>query len=188
MHELRERGLDLVEDLRDLGRRHERLEVVQQHGVRRVVPLEALDVALLQLEVPLEDGEEGGEVVVRPRLDPDLVALRARAQHLGAELGRHLPVLLPVVTRDADQAGVVGVGIERLLERSELLEQRADLVVGELLVRDAAERRERLGARRVPAGRHRDPLVPAEHAHRPMEVGDLGEPLAERAEVRVPRR
>ncbi len=75
-HQLGEHGPDRVEDLRHLGRLHQRLEVVQERGVGRVVPLEALGVALLQVEVPLERREEGGEVVVRAGVDPDLVSLR----------------------------------------------------------------------------------------------------------------
>ena len=76
----------------------------------------------------------------------------AGARQLDAELGRNAALLLPVAARDADQARVVGVVVERLLERAQALEQAADLVVDELLVRDAAQRRERLGARRMAAG------------------------------------
>ena len=119
----------------------------------RVVPLEALDVAPLQLDVPLERGEEAREVVVRARLDPDAGGLARRARHLGAELGGHAPLLLPVAARDADEARVVRVVLERLLEWAQALEQRADLGVDEPLVGDAPERRERLGACRVvPSG------------------------------------
>ena len=61
LDELLEDGLDRVEDLGDLGRLNERLEVVEKRRVRRVVPLEALDVAALQLEVLLERGEEASK-------------------------------------------------------------------------------------------------------------------------------
>ncbi len=81
-HELGEDGADRPEHLRDLGRRHVRLEVVEERRVRRVLPLEALDVAALQVEVALERGKEAREVVLRARLDPDLVAERGRADHL----------------------------------------------------------------------------------------------------------
>ena len=92
-HELGEHGPDRPEHLRDLGRLHERLEVVEERRVRRVVPLEALDVAALQLEVPLERRQEAREVVRRPRLDPDLVPERGRTRHLrcGARSGRGVP-------------------------------------------------------------------------------------------------
>ena len=187
LHELGQDRPDRSEDLGDLGRLHERLEVVEERRVRRVVPLEALDVAALQLEVPFEHREEAGEVVVRARLDPDLVAESRRTSHLGAKLGRHAALLLPVAARDADQARVVRVVLERLLERPEAFEQTADLVVDELLVRDAAQRRERLGPRRMPAGRHRHLLIPGENEERAREIGDLGQPLTKRAQVPVHR-
>ena len=166
---------------------HVRLEVVEERRVGRVVPLEALDVAALELEVALERGEEPREVVRRARLDPDLVAERRRSRQLDAELGRNAALLLPVAPGDADQAGVVGVVLERLLERAQALEQAPDLVVDELLVDDAAQRRERLGTRRMAAGRHRDLLIPGEHAYRAGEIGDLGEALSERTKVGVHR-
>ena len=127
LHELGEDGPDRPEHVRDLGRRHVRLEVVEERRVRRVLPLEALDVAALQVEVALERGKEAREVVLRARLDPDLVAERGRADHLGAELGWNAALLLPVATRDADEARVVGVVVERLLEWLQSLEQAADL-------------------------------------------------------------
>ena len=114
-HELRQHRLDRVEDLRDLGRLHERLVVVEQRRVRRVVPLEALDVAALQLEVLLERGEERLEVVFARALDPDVMTPRAGAHHLGAQLGGDAALLLPVAPGDADEARVVGVVLERLL-------------------------------------------------------------------------
>ena len=50
--------LQVVEDLPHLGRLHPGLEVVEEHVVRLVVALEALDVAALQLDRALEVGEE----------------------------------------------------------------------------------------------------------------------------------
>ena len=85
-------------------------------GIGRVVPLEALDVAPLQLEVALERREEVREVVVRARVDPDLVPERRRSRHLDAELGRDAALLLPVAPGDADEAGVVRVVLERLFD------------------------------------------------------------------------
>ena len=52
-HELR---LEIVEDGADLGRLHPRLVVVEEHVVRLVVALEAVDVAALQLDRALEVG------------------------------------------------------------------------------------------------------------------------------------
>jgi hypothetical protein len=121
---------------------------------------EALDVAPSQLEVALERGQEGGEVVARAGVDPDLVPLRGGPRGLRAELGGHAPGLFPVAARDADQARVVGLVVERLLERAELLEQPADLVVGELLLRDPPDRRSDLRAAGVAERRHHHQLVP----------------------------
>ena len=104
-----------------------------------------------------------------------------------AQLGRHPARLLPVAARDADEAAVVGVVRERLDERLGRVEQPADLVVDEPLVRDAAERRELVGARVRAARRHRHALVPAEHAGRAPQVGDLGQPCAQLVERRRSR-
>ena len=185
LHELGEHGPDRPEHLRHLGRQHVRLEVVEQRRVRRVLPLEALDVASLQLEVSLERREELREVVRRTRLDPDLVSERGGADHLGPQLRRHTALLLPVAPGDADEARVVRVVVERLLEGAEPFEQGADLGVDELLVGDTSDGRHRLGASGMPAGRHRHLLIPGQHADRLGEIGDLGEAFSERAQVRV---
>ena len=184
-HELGEHGADRPEYLGHLGRLHVRLEVVEERGVGRVLPLEALDVAPFQLEVALKRREEPGEVVGRARLDPDLVAERRRSRQLDAEVGRNAALLLPVAPGDADEASVVRVVLERLFDGAESLEETPDLVVDELLVDDATQRRERFGARRMAAGRHRDLLIPGEDASRSGEIGDLGEALSERAKVGV---
>ena len=114
--------------------------------VRRVLPLEAVDVATLELEVALERREKPREVVRRAGLDPHLVPERRRSRQVDAEVGRHAALLLPVAAGDPDEARVVGVVVERVLERSQPFEQSTDLGVDELLVRDPAERRERFGA------------------------------------------
>ena len=87
-HELRKDGADRPEHVGDLRGRHVRLEVVEEGRVRRVVPLEALDVPSLQVEVALERREELREVVRRSRLDPHPVAESGRSDHLRAQLGR----------------------------------------------------------------------------------------------------
>ncbi len=186
-HELREHGSNRPEHLGHLGRLHVRLEVVEERRVGRVLPLEALDVAALELEVALERGKEPGEVVRRARLDPHLVSESRSARHLDPQLGRHAALLLPVAARDADQARVVGVVVERLFQRTQPLEQASHLVVDELLVDDTAQRRERLGAGRMAAGRHRDLLIPGQDVSRSGEIGDLGEALPERTKVGVHR-
>ena len=186
-HELGEHGADRPEYLGHLGRLHVRLEVVEERRVGRVLPLEALDVLPLELEVALERRKELREVVRRARLDPHLVAERRRSRQLDAELGRNAPLLLPVAPGDADEAGVVRVVLERLFDGPEALEEMPDLVVDELLVDDAAECRERLGAGWMAAGRHRDLLIPGQDVSRSGEIGDLGEALSERTKVRIHR-
>ena len=88
-----EHGPDRVEDLRDLGRRHERLEVVEQRRVRRVVPLEALGVALLQLEVPLErrGGRRRSRCSRARRPRSGVPARRPAASRCGARWARAAP-------------------------------------------------------------------------------------------------
>ena len=73
-------------------------------------------------------------------------------------------------------------------KRSQPVEQAAEVVIGEALVDDPAERCERFRSGRVPAGRHHDLLVPGEDASCASEIGDLGEALPERAKVGVHRR
>ena len=87
----------------------------------------------------LQRRPEDGEVVrlaprarrrapCRPRV-PSRRRARARREHL-----------LPVAAGDTDQARVVGVVVELRFERRELVEEPADLVGGEALVRDPGER------------------------------------------------
>ena len=186
LHELGQHRPDRPEDLGDLGREHVRLEVVEERRVRRVVPVEAVDVLPLQLEVALERGEELREVVGRAGLDPDLVSERARTRQLDAELRRDAPLLLPVATRHADQARVVGVVVERLLERAQALEQAADLVVDEPLVHDPLSVAS-WSARADGLPRASSPSDPTPAQTRPGEIGDLGESFPERAKVGVHR-
>ena len=141
-HELGQRRTQRREHVAHLGCGHPWLVVVEQGGVGEVGRLEALDVAALELHVRPQVREEGGEVVVLPGLDPGVVPAGRRAGHLDAQLRWHAAGLLPVTTRDADQARVVGVVRQRFLERGEPFEQPADLGIGEAVVDDAPERRE----------------------------------------------
>jgi hypothetical protein len=119
--------------------------------------------------------EEEREVVVLARLGPDIVRLGSRAGHLGGELGRNAAQLVVVAAGGADQRRVVGVVVELLLVLGEILEQHADVVGDELLVRDLVERRQLLPADRAAAGRHHHGLVPEEHLQGPAQVVDLGQ-------------
>ena len=169
-NELGQRGPQGREHLAHLGRRHPGLVVVQQCRVGQVGGLEALDVAALELDVLAQVRQERGEIVVPPRLHPGVVAARRCPRHLDAELRRHAARLLPVAPRDANQARVVRLEGQRGLERCEAVEQPTDLRVGEAVVDDAAERRERLGPGLRPERRHRHALLPTEHAGRTAEV------------------
>ena len=184
-HELGERRAQHGEDLLHLGRQHPGLVVVEERRVRAVGPLEALDVAPLQLDVRPQIGEERREVARAAGLDPRVVAAGGLQRHLGAELGRHAARLLPVAPGHAYEAAVVGVVRLRLDERLGPIEESPHLVVRESLVRDPAERRELLRARLGAVGRHRHALVPAEHACCATQIGDLCETRSQVEEGRL---
>jgi hypothetical protein len=169
----RELALQLVEDLRDLGRLHPLLIVVEQDVVGLAV--EALDVAELQVEVLLQMRQERVEVRVRACLDPDGKRLGGGVSHLAAQLGRHLALLLPVTARDADQARLVRIGIEALLVRLQLLEQAPDFRRREPFVDDPLERRRLLRPEPGGPGRHQRLLVPVEVGRDAGKVHHLAE-------------
>ena len=110
--------LEPVEHGAHLGRLHARLEVVQQHVVRLVVVVEALDVAAAELEVLAQRRDELLEVGLLSRLHPDGHRQRAGARDLALQLRRHAPRLLPVAADEPDQARLVRVVRLRLLERA----------------------------------------------------------------------
>ena len=167
--------LDPVEDRPHLGRLHPWLEVVEEHVVRIVVVVEALDVAAAEIEVVAQRGEKLREVLLLPGLHPHGHCERGGSRHLGAQLGRNPARLLPVATDDSDQAGLVRVVVEGLLERRQLVQQPAETVGGERLVRDPPDRGELLGADAAAAGRHLHLLVPGEQRLRVLEIGDLAD-------------
>ena len=130
-------------------------------------------------------GRKTLEVVRLASLEPDDVRLRRLACPSSGELCRDAAVALPVAAGDADEARVIGVVVELLLERRELVEQRADLVGRGPLVHEAGERRGGLGAGGRALRRHHRALVPAEHAECALEVVDLGEALLQLRECRI---
>ena len=166
-----------VEDRLHLGRRHPGLVLVEEGVVGRVARLHVLGPAERDVVHALQRRQEDREVVRLARLEPGDVRLAALARPGGRELGGHAPRLLPVAPRDADQARVVGVVAELLLERRHLVEQAPDLVRDEALVHEPGERRRGLRPGGSALRRHHRPLVPAEHAERPLEIVDLGQPL-----------
>ena len=188
--ELGERRPQDGEHLAHLGRRHPGLVVVEQRRVRRVGPLEALDVAALQLDVRAQVRQERGEVVVR-RASTQAWWPRAASRVIStsSSVGTRRAFSQSRRVTRIRLASSESYGSDSL-ERREPVEQPPDLVVGEGVVGDAAERGLRLGASLGAERRHRDPLVPAEDALRLVEVADLGEALlevCERAESPWPR-
>ena len=174
--------LDPVEHGSHLGRLHAGLEVVEQHVVRLVVVVEALDVPPTEVEVGAQGRQELREVRVLSRLDPDGHRERRGARHLAAQLGGHAARLLPVATDEPDQARLVRVVRLRLLEAGELVEQAPHLVRGKGLVGDPVDGRQLFGADAGTAGRHLHLLVPAEKGRRAVEILDLADALLELGE------
>ena len=171
-----------VEHATNLVGVHALLEVVEQDVVRIVGRGKALDVAMLDLESAVEPGAERGEVVVCACVRPGLDALGRELRHLGLELGGDASRFLPVAPGDGDQAGVVRVRVEVGLLGPEPLEQLADLVAHEELVREAVQRRKALGPRRGASGRHHHELIPFEHPGRDDQVLDLRQLTAKRGQ------
>ena len=97
-------------------------------------------------------------------------AASAPARAISAESsGGHAHGLVVLAAREPDHARVVRVGIERLLERAQLLDQAADLRVDQRLVAELLEQREVPAAARRSGRRHGHAQVPGE------ESGDRSE-------------
>ena len=171
-----------IEDDANLRRLHAALVVVEQHVVGLVGLGEQLDVAAAQLHVVLEVRAERLEVVRRARQAPRHEALGAGLDDLRPQVGRDPHGLLEVLAGDADQRRVVGVRVERVLVRPQLLEQPPRLGRREDVVRDAVERGLLLTAGTRAGRRHHHLHVPAEDPADPIDVGDLGEPGLELVE------
>ena len=170
-------ALELVEDRAHLVAGQPLVEVVEEDVVLRFVahPLEAIDVAVGQLEVLLQVRQEGGEVRLLARVDPGRKRHRADPGHLGPELRRDALRLLVVAARDPDQAAVVRVEARLFLVVAHLVEQAPDLVVDEELVREAVERPELLGSHLSALRRHLRVLIPAQDRARHVQVVDRGQ-------------
>ena len=168
--------LDLVEDAAHLGGLHLRLEVVEQDVVELVARLEARDIAAAELEVPLERGQERRVARGGLRLHPDRRRLRRGAGHLGRELRRDAHGLLVEPPPEANQARVVGVRVERLPHRLELVEEPADLGLDQPLVGELLEQTQMPAAGRGAGRGHCRPLVPREQHRQRFEAVNLLEP------------
>jgi hypothetical protein len=134
---------------------------------------EAGAVAPAQLDVALQVGREGREVVDLARLHPRAARGHAGAGHLGHQLAGHAHGLVEVARGDAQDVGL------ELVARRRLGEQRADALVGEALVGQAPDGGAHLAARLAAGGRHAYLLVPGHEHADAIEVGDLGQALAQ---------
>ena len=94
-----------------LGGRQPGLEVVEQDVVGVLGGLEALDVAVAQLDVARQRVAEAREVRGRARLLPGLLAERVGVADLRRQRGGHADRLLVVAADGGEQAHVVGVGV-----------------------------------------------------------------------------
>src|SRR5947209_5452907 len=122
--------------------------------VQAVPELEAVELAIAEVEVLAEHGQERREVVVAPRSDPDRVRERRRARHLGTQVGRNLARLLPIARRDADEARLERVVLVALAEVVQVPEETPDISRDELRVSDPPDGGELLRADGRTAARH----------------------------------
>ena len=182
-HERDEPVDELAQQRAQPGGRHRRLEVVEQDVVRVREALEAGDVAVAQLDLELERVAEAGEVGGRAGLLPGLLAERGGAARLGRQAGRHPHGLLEVAPQLAQQARVVAVGVLLGRPRLELVEQPAQLGVGQPLVRDRLERRRVVAAGGRAARRHHRVLIPEQERVDPLQVGQDRRALEERGQL-----
>ena len=158
-------------------RRRPFLVVVEQDVVRRVRRRKTVDVAVLQLHLPLEVRSERLEVGCGlrpvPGRDPDAGGVG----HLRRELGGDAARALPFATRNANERRVVLVP-----DSVERLEQPADLVGHESLVHQTRQGRGCLGPRVCACSRHRDAGVPIQQGLCVTQIGELRENCLEAVE------
>src|SRR6266511_2358847 len=167
--------LEAIEDLAHLGGLHPGLVVVQEDVVSLIGGIEAVDVAVLELQVLLQMGQHRLVVRVLLRGAPVGHRERARPAHLARQRRRNANRLLVVAPRDADQARVVTVVVEAPLELLQVLEEGTELGSDEALVGQPPDRRERVRTCLRAAGRHHHALVPEEQRGRLPQVVDLAE-------------
>ena len=171
--------LDLGEDPRHVRRLRLRLEVVEQDVVGLVGRVEAGDVAAAQLDGALERREEQLEVRRHLRLEPDRGRLGGGPRHLAGELGGHAHRLVVLTPGEADQRGVVGVRVERVLERAQLLDEAAHLGIDQRFMAELLEHGQVRAAARRAGRRHDRPLVPDEQRRDRSQGLDLLEAALE---------
>ena len=179
--QLHERRLQLVEQRPHLGRRRLRLVVVEEHVVALVGAIrDAVDVLELQLDECARATAGRRRSPTPPSPSPRRAAPRRRRgpSPRAARPGRSPPSRSRGATR-AISAASSESGSSDSSTGAQLVEQPADLGIGELLVREADERRELVGTVAGAGGRHHRLLVPGEEAGDLAEIGDLCQPLLE---------
>ncbi len=175
-HDRHQLGAQLGEQRAHAGDRHALVGTVDQRVGDVRVGTEVVGKPAAEIQRLLEIGPHGGEVVGRPRARPGVVGGRAHLAPARDEIGRHLGRLLVVAAHDADEAGIVGARRAGSPHRRQPIEQPAERRIGELLVREPAERRALAGTRGGPALGHVGRLIPAEHGAGIAEVGNLEQP------------
>jgi hypothetical protein len=163
-HERRQRLDERREQATQLERVEPEVEIAQQRVVGTLTLVgDALAVRSRELDVALQRRHEGGEVIVRARPGPALLARGAGLRELDGELARDTSRAREVAARDSYDVAV------QLVEPLgvELVQPAAQLVARGAFVRQARERAHLLRPRRSALAGHHDELIPSsKHLHR----------------------
>ena len=182
-HELHQLVAQRREQRPQLRGRQPGLEVVEQDVVGVRGGLEALDVAVAQLDVARQRVAEVREVRGRAGLLPRLLAERGGVAHLRRQRAGHAHRLLVVAPDGGEHPHVVGVGVLVGRPRVEAVEQPADLGIGDAAVADQLERRGVVRAAGRPVGRHHRVLVPEQQRVDAIEIAQLRHPRLQRGQL-----
>lgn len=170
-----ELGAQLREQRADGGGLHPVVGEVNERVGDVLVAGEEVGEAAAEVESPLEVRADAGEVVGGTRLGPELVRLRAVDVEFGEEIGRDFEGAFVVAPRHTEEGGVVRVVGQAFFVGTEVVEQFADLFVGEFFLRHFRERRHLTSAGGRTADGHVGGLVPAEDGCGLVEVAGFGE-------------
>jgi hypothetical protein len=173
-----ERGLGGAEDGEHgphLGGLQTFVEIVEQDIVGMSRGWEEADVAAPEADDLFEVRPEEGEIRLDARLRPGGEGQSRGELHLGHEPGGHAGFLLEIAGGGADQARVVGIGVERAGERLECIDQAAEFGGGGEFVNHARERGELVAAGFGRGGGQIHLLIPRQETRDRVEVGDFGQ-------------
>mmetsp|Transcript_40425 Transcript_40425/g.96129 ORF Transcript_40425/g.96129 Transcript_40425/m.96129 type:complete len:233 (-) Transcript_40425:263-961(-) len=169
-----EARLDLVEDLRDARRLHARVEVVDGAVVEVHVRLRRLQDLLPQIYHRREMRRKRLEISLRARPHPRCIRLRLKQRSLRCQLRRHAAVTLKPLLCLPQICLLHSVQLSRP-HPFDGGDQLSDFLINLRLVDHTGKRSLLIATRRLRALRHHGLLVPAQKAHRALEVGDLAE-------------